>query len=253
MGVALVACLPAFAHADDYRPRPAPRPTGDPDRAEDARDEEEDAPDALTAADHTAFQAGAVLLALPAAQLCPVAGGACVPAETALGVSIDSLARVDDFGVGAGIRWAMGLRPSPVAGDPTLERKHRRMYFIVEGQFRYYLPHFLNWDWWVGASAGLVVLNDTWTTLADREPYSDVDLVGPEATTLRTEGLSATVGAGGVWNFYDRFMFGAQLRYGNWVLPGDRELAPLVGDQASLAGRIDVIDVGLVLGYLIPL
>jgi hypothetical protein len=167
--------------------------------------------------------------------------------------SLDSLARLSTFGFGAGVEWGLGLRPTKVAGDPELERKHTRTYFLVEGQFRYYLPPFINWDWWIGTSVGLVVINDSWTTLADREPYSDVDFVGPKATSLRTEGLSTALGIGGLWNFYDRFVFGAQFRYANWLLPRDREKAPLEGDQASFAGRLDVLQVGVLVGYAIPL
>ncbi len=204
---------------------------------------------------HAAFQLGVGMLALPAAEACPVSGPngpECEPAETALGFALQSLARVDNFGFGGGITWAFGLRPTTGAGHDSLERQHSRSYFLVEGHFRYYLPRLAIWDSWVGASMGFVIVNDSWTTLADRDPYADTDFVGPRAVSLRTEGFAAALGAGVDWRFAKRWKFGTHVRYSNWLLPTEREATPL-GDLASLAGRVDSLDVGLVVGYLLPI
>jgi hypothetical protein len=201
---------------------------------------------------HAIFQGGGAILAMPAAQLCPMSEDSCVTGETALGLKLHSLARIDDFGFGAGITWALGLRPTPVAGDPSLERELTRMYFLVEGEFRYYFATHGDWEWWAGAVAGIVVIADTFSTLADREPYADTAFVGPRALTLSTEGGSVGVGVGGQWRFYDRFILGTHIRYSNWIVPFERERSPL-GDYASFAGRIDVLDAGIILGYLLPI
>ncbi len=204
---------------------------------------------------HAAFQLGVGMLALPAAEACPVSGPTgpeCEPAETALGFALQSMARVEEFGFGAGITWAFGLRPTTGAGHESLERQHSRSYFLVEGHFRYYLPRLAIWDSWVGASTGGVIVNDSWTTVADREPYADTDFVGPRAVTLHTEGFVLALGVGVDWRFAKRWKFGTHLRYSNWLLPTERETSPL-RDLASLAGRVDSLDFGLVVGYLLPI
>ena len=45
---------------------------------------------------------------------------------------------------------------------------------------------------------------------------------------------------------------GARFRYSNWILPAQREQSPTL-DVASLSGRIDIFDVGLLVAYRIAL
>lgn len=202
---------------------------------------------------HSIFHVGVGLQAFPAAKVCPDVTEVCEPGETSFALSVQNLGRLGDFGLGAGVSWAFGMRPGQSSrGDPdgALERRHSRSYFVVEGLLRYYLPTFHSWEWWVGASLGGVVLSDSWSTQDDREPYADTQLVGPDALTVRTEGLTVGLGAGGYWRFADRWLFGTRLGYANWVFPQERELTPL-GDAASLAGRVDIFDLGLVVGFRI--
>ncbi len=203
---------------------------------------------------HTIFQVGLGLLALPSADVCPISLDNCEQGETSIGLRFHNLYRLDDFGVGAGIAWAIGLRRQAAAGDEDgrLGREHSRSYFLFEGQFRYYLPRLGAWEWWVGTNLGVVVLNDSWSVLADREPYADTDFVGPRAMTVATEGFFWGLGAGGQWRFAGNWIFGPRFHYANWFLPEDREKTTL-GDSASLAGRVDVFDFGLVMAYRVPL
>jgi hypothetical protein len=201
----------------------------------------------------THFLVGLGLLALPAADVCPFVQADCEPGETGLAVSLATLGEVYDFAFGAGITLALGLKPSEaVDPDGTLEREHGRSYFLVEAQFHYFLPTFSKWNWWVGGSGGAAIVNDSWTTIEDREPYDDTSFVGPRAVTLATEGLALGIGAGGHWMVTEHWLFGTQLRYSNWFFPSEREVTP-VGDSASLAGRIDVVEVGVFGGFRIPL
>lgn len=195
---------------------------------------------------HTTFEFGVGLLALPAAEVCPTAPDVCEAGETSIALSLQNLYHISVFAFGAGITWAFGLRSDVAAGDEdgTLGREHSRSYFLVEGQFRYYFLRMTSWEFWTGATLGGVVINDSWDTLADREPYSDVDTVGPRAQTMSTEGFAAGLGVGFQWNFTDWGIFGSRLRYANWFLPEERELSP-TGDPVSLAGRVDVFDFGL--------
>jgi hypothetical protein len=267
LGVAMLgdaptaAAQPEPAEPDRYRPpdddypalEPPPPGTEPARRSADQKprgDEDEEGDE--NRRPYALFQAGGAFVAIPFAELCNVSEDDCQPGETSLGITLHSLARLGDFGFGAGITYTFGLRPTNVAGDPGLERKHSRSYFQVEGEFRYYPPRLGELEWWVGATVGGVVINDSWTTPADREPYADTAFVGPRSLTLSTEGLAAGIAIGGQWRFYDQFILGTRLRYGNWLLPPERERTPL-GDLASFAGRIDILEGGVVLGYMLPI
>lgn len=203
---------------------------------------------------HTIFQVGLGLVSLPGAEICPSTPDNCEPGDTSIALRLHNLFRFDAFGLGAGIVWAFGLRSSAAAGDETglLGREHSRGYFLFEGQFRYYLPRAGTWEWWVGTNIGAVVISDSWSVLADREPYADTAFIGPRAMTLATEGLVLGLGAGMQWRFAGDWIFAPHFHYANWILPQDRETTPL-GDSASLAGRIDVFDFGLAVAYRVPL
>lgn len=200
----------------------------------------------------TLFLGGVGLLALPVADVCPFEQTNCEPGETGLAFSLKALGEVYDFAFGAGITFAFGLRGSEaVDPDGSLGREHSRSYFMIEGLFRYFLPSVGDWHWWVGAGLGLAIVNDSWSTTEDRDPYDDTAFVGPRASTLSSEGLTVGGGVGGHWLFTEHWLFGTQLRYSNWILPSRAETP--FGDSASLAGRIDVIEAGLTIGFRIPL
>jgi hypothetical protein len=70
--------------------------------------------------------------------------------------------------------------------------------------------------------------------------------------TIGTEGLASGIAVGGEWSFASNWSFGTMIRYSMWFLPEEPEVSP-TGDFASLSGRIDMIDFGLVLAYRIAL
>ncbi len=200
----------------------------------------------------TLFLGGVGLLALPVAELCPFEQTNCEPGEAGLAFSLHALGEVYDFAFGAGITFAFGLRPGEaVDPDGSLGREHARSYFTIEGLFRYFLPSLGAWHWWVGGSLGMAIVNDSWSTTADRDPYDDTAFVGPRASTLATEGLTVGIGIGGHWLFTEHWLFGTHLGYSNWILPSRSETP--FGDSASLSGRIDVIEAGATIGFRIPL
>jgi hypothetical protein len=194
---------------------------------------------------------GVALLTLPAAEVCTTVDS-CEDGETSLGFGIQNIYRYHRVGFGAGIRWATTLRSDAAKGAVELERDHSRRYFFVEGQFRYYAIRGPSLEWWVGSTLGGVVVNDSWSVKADREPYADTAFVGPRASTIRTEGFAAGLGLGGEWAFASNWSLGAQLRYSLWILPFEREESP-TGDSASLSGRVDMIDLGIVIAYRIAM
>jgi hypothetical protein len=194
----------------------------------------------------TLFYGGLGMIALPAAKVCSSPSSPCQPGETSLAFSLSSLVRWRRIAVGAGTDVAIGLRPEQGVRAPG--RQHVRSYFTFDALFRYDIPVTRRLEWWVGGSIGAVVLSDSWSTEYDRNPYSDIRTVGPQRLTLRSEGLSLGPTLGGHFRFHDRWLVGSQLRYLNWFLPTERARTPF-GDGASLAGRIDVFEFGVFLGF----
>jgi hypothetical protein len=201
---------------------------------------------------YTMAQLSAGVFALPGATVCPLDLTQCVKGEASLALGLENFYRYHAYGIGAGIQWATTLRGDAARGAADLDRQHSRRYFTVEGEFRYYGIRTSNWEWWGGATVGGVVVNDSWSTVSDRDPASDIAFVGPRAATLGTEGLAAGLGIGGEWSFASNWSFGTEFRYENWFLPTTRAVSP-TGDLASLSGRLDMFHLGLVLAYRIAL
>jgi len=234
--VAVASILPAAARADDTTVTRVAAAAREQDRP------------------HTLAEVNTGLLLLPGAQVCPTSldPSACKRGEASFAVGLTNLYRVHAFGFGAGIQWATTLRSDAALGDPSLQREHTRSYFLVEGLFRYYFLHSKSWDFYAGGTAGLVVVNDSWSENADRNPVMDTDFVGPRAATLGTEGFTVGVSGGAEWTFLPNWSFGPTLRYANWFLPSQRLMSPTL-DVASLAGRLDMIDVSARITYHIAL
>ncbi len=201
---------------------------------------------------YTMAELSAGFLALPAAQVCLTSLTNCSRGEFSLALGIHNLYRYRAFGFGAGIEWATTLRNDSARGADELERAHTRRYFLVESQVRYYFVQRAATEWWAGATLGGVVVNDSWSVKADRAPYSDIELVGPRAATLGTEGLTAGVAAGFEWTFAKNWSWGMKLRYSSWFLPDVRKVSPTL-DVASLSGRVDMFDFGVAIAYRIAL
>lgn len=201
---------------------------------------------------HTVFELTSGFLALPAAEVCPRSLDECSTGEISLAFGLRNRYQFGPFGLSAGILWATTLRNDDARGQADLERAHGRRYFLVEAQFRYSFLQTHNADAWVGTSLGAVMVRDSWSVLADREPLNKVKFVGPDSLTIGTEGLSASVLAGGEWIFAQNFLLGGLFRYGNWILPFEPDTTPL-GDVASLSGRVDVFELSLTLGVRLAL
>ena len=154
--------------------------------------------------------------------------------------------------------WAFGagalFGPSPTSdnqygGLGGLRRTHSRSYLLLGGDVRYF-PVTLKWvEFWVGLTGGGVVIADRFTT--DDAP-SVPTILGTKDVTVRTEGLAVGAQAGVDWMFADRFVAGLALRGDRWFLPNTPGCTS-IGDCATLVGVVSAIEVGLTLGYRIPL
>lgn len=203
---------------------------------------------------HTLLELNTGFLMLPGAIVCPqtIDPDTCKRGEFSMAFGLQNVWRWKAFGFGGGIQWATTLRSDAAQGDPSLEREHSRRYFLVEAQARYYFVSRKAWEFWAGINVGGVVVNDSWSEKADRQPYADTAFVGPRASTVGTEGLTMGASIGGEYSLTQNLSIGPSLRYSSWFLPSTRVQSPTL-DVASLSGRLDMIDVGLRVAYRIAL
>ena len=121
------------------------------------------------------------------------------------------------------------------------------MFLGVEGR---YVPfQYRYFEGWVGVSTGAVIVADRFTT----EAGDDVPtILGERPVTIRTEGFALGVQAGGNYYITENWIFGAHLRGYHWVLPQGRQCSS-IGDCATLTGTVDALELGLTIGYRLPL
>lgn len=189
---------------------------------------------------------GVGLLTLPDAEVC-VAGAACHKGDTSLVVSGWPLYRAAErFAVGAGLSLTLTTSAAPPVNDPPgIPRDHSRRYLKVEGTGRYYPWFGDDFETWVGAVSGLVVVRDGFTVQYEGPENS---YLGPTSVTIATEGLSLYGALGGTFSLTADVAIGAQVLLGGWFLPSEPESSSL-GDTASLAGEVGVIDLSAALIY----
>jgi hypothetical protein len=201
---------------------------------------------------HTLISVTGGLMSLPAADVCPRSRTSCEKGETSVSISLYNQYRIGRVGLGASIAWANSLLSGTAPGAPELRREHDRSYFLVEAQLRYYGIKTDKWEWWAGLTLGPVIIKDAWTVDSDRDPYIDTAFVGPRAATISTEGLAAGLAVGGEWMVAPNWFLGTTMRYSSWFLPTEPQQAP-TGDSASLSGRVDMLEFGLLVAYRIAL
>ena len=154
------------------------------------------------------------------------------------------------FAMGAGV--TIGL--FPVANAPKLDvvgisRGHSRGYLTAEMIARWYWLHGPAWESWIGGTGGLVVISDTYTT---NNEVTDRYVVGPRGVTMRTEGYTLGLAAGVSKVLSESWTVGAGVRYGLWFLPST-PARDVLGDEASLIGRVATIVLGINVGYRLQL
>lgn len=152
------------------------------------------------------------------------------------------------FGVGASF-GPSGTSDTEYGGEQGLPRTHSRSYLVLGGEVRYIPLHSRSFDLWVGMSTGAVVIADRFLT----DTGDDVpQVLGQRDVTLRTEGFSLGVQAGTTWNFAERWSLGLSFRGNRWFLPGEPRCSA-IGDCTTLSGSVEAFEMGLALGYRIPL
>jgi len=155
-----------------------------------------------------------------------------------------------DWAIGAGALFA----PRPTSdteygGSTGLTRTHARSYLWLGGELRYIPIHLRTVEAWIGASVGGVVVADRFDTTTSPVPPD----LGTSVVTVSTEGGSVGLQIGGEWAFAERLLLGLVIRYDQWVLPSGQPSCTPILDCATLHGPVTELELGLRLGYRIPL
>lgn len=232
-----------------------PAPAGTP--STEAPPMREDALEHVIARPHTIAEIEGGIIALPGAPISASQRGGDTPIVGKIGhgdatvqTGIHVLYRFRrDWIVGAGAIFA----PAPTAdkqygGLSSLSREHSRSYFFLGLEARYVPLRYKSIEGWVGVSGGGVVVADRFHTDAPAVP----PILGYPDVNLRSEGFGIGLQGGVTYYLSDSWIAGANLRGYEWVLPSNRECSP-IGDCATLSGSVQAFELGITIGYRLPL
>jgi hypothetical protein len=207
---------------------------------------------------HTVAELEAGIIALPNAPISPGQRGGAAPiigkigrGDATLQTGIHVLYRWSrQYALGAGAIFA----PSPTSdsqygGLSSLPRTHSRSYLFLGMEGRYIPLQYKYFEAWVGLSSGAVIIADRFTTeYGDKVP----PILGVPEVTIRTEGFAIGAQAGGNYYLSESWIAGANIRGYHWILPEGRQCSS-IGDCATLSGAVQVFEMGLTIGYRLPL
>ncbi|HTM45997.1 MAG TPA: hypothetical protein VL137_13645 [Polyangiaceae bacterium] len=194
---------------------------------------------------HAVAQFDVGVLTLPGAPVC-LRPGVCDRANPALLLSAWPLYRASKrLTVGAGLSITFAPASNVHDGSGAAERSHSSNYFLAESTARYLPIVGRIFEAWLGATAGLVVVNDSFK-IAHTAPQQHY--MGETGSSLATEGLTLGGALGAAWMLMPRLTLGGTVRGGGWWLPRHRATTAL-GDTASLGGNVPFIGGGLMLSY----
>lgn len=200
---------------------------------------------------YTMAEFGVGMLTLPTTDICLANPQTCTKGDISLDGFAWMLYRPNaHWAVGAGVTYAMPSNSgTPQQTEANLNRTHSRRYLLADVTARYYALH-LDWlEGWFGATAGAVVVSDTYKSNIENP---SAPILGVNGISVRTEGVSGGLAAGIGWSFAPNWSIEGQLRSAWWVLPSTRACAP-TGDCATLANSVAMFSLGLAIGYRISL
>ena len=153
-----------------------------------------------------------------------------------------------DWAIGAGALF--GPRPtSDNTYGTVFARTHSRSYLQLGTEGRYIPLHFKTIEGWLGVTVGGVIIADRYVTNAgDALPA----ILGTKEVTIRSEGFSFGAQLGFDWMFAERLVAGFAARFDRWLLPSIAKCSP-IGDCSTLSGQVEAIELGLKIGYRLPL
>lgn len=207
---------------------------------------------------HTVAELEAGIIALPNAPISKGERGGDAPIVGKIGRGDATL----QTGIHLLYRWHRRLAfgagalfaPRPTSderygGLGELRRTHARSYLFFGLEGRYVPVHHKHFEAWVGLSSGAVIVADRYTTEArDAVP----PILGTPDVTIRTEGFALGVQGGGSYYLTESWIAGASVRGYHWILPQEQRCSP-AGDCATLTGSVQAVELGLTIGYRLPL
>jgi len=203
---------------------------------------------------HGKAEVGLGLLGLPTAEVCTNRERkdlGCKRGDSSPTLELWQLFRPNPlFAAGAGI--TIGLFPitdAPKQELPGVNRDHKRGYLMAEGIARFYLLHGPVWEAWLGATGGLVVVSDTYSSSTNT---TDRAYIGPRGITIRSEGYTIGLAAGIAKELTEAWSIGTTVRYALWSLP-QIPARDSLKDEASLIGRVATLMIGINVGYRLSL
>lgn len=212
---------------------------------------------------HTIAIAEAGIIVLPTAPISPSNRGGSTPlgsvgnGDATIETGIHLLYRTN-------LSWAFGasaiFAPKPTSdtnagGANQLERTHSRSYLFMGAEGRYFPFHIRWFEAWVGAAAGGIVISDRFATNTQVQVPS---FLGTNTVNVSTEGFAVGIQAGAEYLITDQWVVGLAFRADQWFLPAEKPFSqetscdPL-GDCPTLKGNVTAFDIGITVGYQIPL
>jgi hypothetical protein len=211
---------------------------------------------------HTVAEFEAGIVALPGAPISAANQGGATPigrvgsGDATLEIGLHFVYRpAREWAIGAGALFA----PRPTndhnyyGGANTLPRTHSRSYLVLGGEGRYFVLHVRWLEAWVGATAGAVVVSDRYAT--DSAPAAP-SILGTNYVTTSTQGLSLGGQIGADYLITDQWVLGLTFRGDAWFLRNqgkNSSQCDALGDCPTLSGTVGAVEIGLGVGYRIPL
>jgi opacity protein-like surface antigen len=216
---------------------------------------------------HTVAEIEAGIIALPNAPISAANRGGTTPigavgnGDATVQTGFHLLYRATrEWAFGAGVSFT----PTPTSdknygSTAGLTRSHARSYFLLGGEARYFPVRSRSFEAWFGITGGVVVIADRFTTNAPTVP----SFLGTTTVTVSTEGVAIGVQAGANYLVTDQWVLGLALRADQWILPSEPDQAFLpfateascdsIGDCRTLTGSVRAFELGVTVGYRIPL
>jgi hypothetical protein len=212
---------------------------------------------------HTVAEIEAGIVVLPSAPISSANRGGATPLGTVgngdatVQTGIDLLYRASrEWAIGAGAIFAPNPTTDPnYGGAGRLFRTHSRSYLFMGGEVRYFALRSTRLEGWIGAAGGALIIADRFATNAGPDVPA---LLGTKSVTVSTEGFAVGLQLGGEYLMTDEWTVGLALRAEDWFLPAQKPFSQesscdALGDCPTLTGNVAAFEVGIKVGYRIPL
>ena len=195
-------------------------------------------------------EANVGVLTLPNAEVCAERSSGCSKGDLSFALEAWEVYRANQrFAFGAGVMVGLIPTANPPQDPEGMQRDHTRSYFTIEGVVRYYPWVGKNFEGWIGAVGGLVVVSDGFQIPDEDDNRA---LLGERGVTIASEGASIGLAIGMAYELADHWSLIGSLRVNQWFLPRVPETDPL-GSEASLTGRNTATSLSFGIAYRLPL